>query len=156
MANDGQAAAATTTSNEPYRAYNFRIEIQDVANGHFTAVSAPPSVEVDALEYREGGEHQVVRRLIGPTRFGEVVLRYGLVKADSEGLWNWLQGAMNATVTRKNVTIVMLSVDNTVPVVRWHLNDAWPTKWSGAPLDALGREIAIESITLVYESLIRE
>ena len=37
--------------------------------------------------------------------------------------------------------------------LRWDLINAWPSEWRGAPLDALGREVAIESLTLVFETL---
>ena len=39
--------------------------------------------------------------------------------------------------------------------VHWNLLNAWVSEWRGAPLDALGREIAIESMTLVFDSLER-
>jgi hypothetical protein len=35
------------------------------------------------------------------------------------------------------------------------LVDAWPAEWRSAGFDALSREIAIESITLVFDSLER-
>jgi phage tail-like protein len=39
--------------------------------------------------------------------------------------------------------------------MRWNLVDAWPAEWRSAGFDALSREIAIESITLVFDSLER-
>ncbi len=39
--------------------------------------------------------------------------------------------------------------------LRWNLIDAWPSEWQGASLDASGRELAIESMTLVFEGLER-
>jgi len=38
-------------------------------------------------------------------------------------------------------------------VRRWNLIGAWPCEWSGAPLDALGKELAIESLSLAYDQL---
>jgi len=63
---------------------------------------------------------------------------------------------LNGQVQRKNVSVVMLGPDGTTEALRWNLLDAWPAEWRGAHLDALGNEIAIESITLVFESLNRE
>ena len=40
-------------------------------------------------------------------------------------------------------------------VVRWNLVNAWPREWRGTPLDAMGQEIAIETLTLVFETLER-
>ena len=111
--------------------------------------------KVPAIKVREGGMNQIVHMLPGPVEYGEVTLSYGLVKADSEALWTWLMSAVTARLVRKNVSIIMLSPAGDAGVVRWDLIDAWPTSWSGAEMDALGREIAVESITLVYESVTR-
>ena len=58
-------------------------------------------------------------------------------------------------VERRNVSVLMLDTDDVAEVLRWDLINAWPAEWRGAPLDALGREVAIESMTLVFESLQR-
>ena len=49
----------------------------------------------------------------------------------------------------------MLQTDGVTEVMRWDLINAWPAEWRGAPLDALAHEVAIESVTLVFESLQR-
>ena len=40
-------------------------------------------------------------------------------------------------------------------MTQWDLVNAWPSSWQGAPLDALGNETAIESLTLVFETVRR-
>jgi phage tail-like protein len=40
-------------------------------------------------------------------------------------------------------------------VTRWNLVNAWCTQWRGAMLDAQSQEVAIESLTLVCETLDR-
>jgi phage tail-like protein len=49
----------------------------------------------------------------------------------------------------------MLDSTGQTEVMRWNLTNAWPARWRGAPLDALNREIAIETLTLVYETIER-
>jgi phage tail-like protein len=160
MADAAEGAGTETTTpaaaevTEPYRSYNFQLEIDGVARGHFTRVSGL-GFKVTPIKVREGGTNQIVHMLPGPVEYGEVTLSYGLVKADSEALWAWLTSAVTARLVRKNVSIIMLAAAGDTEVVRWNLNDAWPTGWRGAELDALGREIAVESLTLVYESLTR-
>ena len=80
-------------------------------------------------------------------------MRYGLTT--SRELWDWLQTAAQGRVERKNVSLLMLDSEGTTEVMRWNLIDAWPSEWRGASLDALSREIAIESLTLVYDTLER-
>ncbi|MBW7882846.1 MAG: phage tail protein [Caldilineaceae bacterium] len=137
---------------DPYRAYNFKLDIAGVTEGHFTQCSGL-GVKVEAIKYREAGNAQVVRHIPGPVDYAAVTLRYGLT--NSQELWQWMLSAVQGRVERKNVSIIMLDSEGTNEVMRWNLNDAWPSEWNGAPLDALSREIAIESLTLVYDTLER-
>ena len=41
-------------------------------------------------------------------------------------------------------------------MLRWNLINAWPQEWFGAPLDAMSRELAIETLVLAHEGLQRE
>jgi phage tail-like protein len=138
---------------DPYRAYCFQLVIADVPEGHFTACGGL-DVRVQPIRYREGGRGQVVRYVPGPVEHGEVTLWYGLTSSDA--LWRWFQGAMKGRVERRNVSIVNLDTDGVTPLVRWDLFQAWPSAWRGANLDALSRDVAIESVTLVYEWLDRQ
>ena len=137
---------------DPYRAYNFKLEIQGVVEGHFTECDGL-SVKVHSLAYREGGASQVTRRLPGPVEYSDVTLRYGLTA--SRELWDWFMSAVKGTVERKNVSIVMLGSDGVTEVVRWNLVNAWVSEWRGARLDAFGQDVAIETLVMVFETLDR-
>jgi len=138
--------------NDPYRAYNFKLLIQGVTEGHFTRCSNL-GIKVDSIEYREGGSSQLVHKLPGRVDYEPITLHYGLTA--SMELWNWMMTGVKGRVERKNVSIVILDADGVSEVARWDLVNAWPSRWRGALLDALGREAAIEEITLVFESLDR-
>ena len=137
---------------DPYRAYNFKLLIQDVTGGHFTECTGL-GVKVEAIEYREAGNNQVVRKIPGQVKYSDVTLRYGLTA--SRELWEWFLTGVAGQVERKNVSIVMLDPDGVTEVMRWNLINAWPSEWRGASLDAMNREVAIESLTLVFETLDR-
>ena len=147
-----EGGAAPGTQPELLRGYNFRMDINGVSEGRFTACDGL-EVQVNALRYREGGAGPVVRRLPGPVSYGDVTLRYGLTT--SRELWNWFMESVNGTPSRKNVSILMTGPDGLTEVFRWNLVDALPSEWRGAPLDALGQMVAIESVTLVFESINR-
>jgi phage tail-like protein len=147
-----QSGAAPGVFNDPYRAYEFKLVIQGVTEGHFTECSNM-AIKVDVIDYREGGTDQVVHRLPGRPYYGPITLRYGLTA--STELWNWMMSAVKGKVERKNVSIVMLDADGATEVLRWDLVNAWPSEWRGAPLDAMGHEAAIEEMTLVFETLDR-
>jgi phage tail-like protein len=154
MADGTPAAAAATpgTVTDPYRNYNFKLEIQGVTQAHFTECSNI-GVRVEAIAYRQGGIQQVVHRLPGRVEYADVTLRYGLTA--STELWQWFQTAVTGNVQRRNVSIILLGSDGFTEAMRWNLVNVWPREWRGAPLDALGQEVAIETLTLVFETLER-
>jgi phage tail-like protein len=146
------AAAQTGVWIDPYRAYNFKLEIQGVTEGHFTECSGI-GVKVDVISYREGGNSQILHRLPGPVSYADVTLRYGLT--NSAQMWEWFLSAVKGKVDRRNISIILMDNDGTTEVMRWNLENAWIAEWRGAPLDASGREVAVEMMTLVYETLNR-
>lgn len=146
--NAPQAAAAV----DPFRAYNFKLEIQGVTAGHFTEVTGF-DISVQAIPYREAGVGQVVRQIPGQVEYGAITLRYGLTT--SRELWEWFMSSVRGKVERRNVSIVMVGSDGVEEVMRYNLVNAWASRWRGAALDALGREMAIESLTLAFDTLER-
>ena len=138
---------------DPFRAYNFKLLVNNVAEGHFTEVTGL-GVVVERISYREAGESAIVRAIPGRVTYPPVTLRYGLTS--SMDLWNWLMAAVHGTVSRRNVSVVMLDSSGRTEVTRWNLINAWPQEWYGAPLDAMSRELAIETLILAYEGLERE
>lgn len=135
---------------DPYRSYNFKLLIGGNVEAHFLECSGM-GIKVNTIEYRESGLKQVVRKIPGPVEYGDVTLKYGLTSSDR--LWNWFMKGVEGEVERKNVTIQLLDNAGTTVVMNWNLIDAWPSEWRGAHLDAMGKEIAVESLTLVFETL---
>lgn len=143
------APAQTGTATDPYQGYNFKVEINGITEGAFTECSGM-GVTIQALRYAEG-RSPVVRRIPGQVEYADVTLRYGLTA--SRELWRWIKKTLEGHIERKNVSVMLLARDGATEVLRWNLNNAWISQWRGAPLDAMAQEIAIESITLVYETL---
>lgn len=158
MADDAQqqgqepAAGQGGSWVDPYRGFNFKLEIQGLMGGHFAECSGI-GVKVDVISYREGGNNQLTHRIPGAVQYSGITLRYGLTK--STDLWTWLQKVVQGTVERRNVSVVMLEADGNTEALRWNLINAWPSEWQGAPLDAMASELAIETMTLVFERLER-
>lgn len=138
---------------DPYRGYNFKIEVQGVVEGHFAECTGI-GIKVNAYSYREGGNSQVTHRVPGAVEYADVTLRYGLTA--SKELWTWFTKIVKGTVDRRNISIVVLDADGQSEGARWNLINAWPSQWSGAPLNASGNEVAIESMTFVFESIERD
>lgn len=147
-----QPQARVGAAVDPYRNYNFLLTIQDVAEARFTECLGL-GLRIQPIRYRESGAGQIVRALPGPVEYAEVTLRYGLTS--STDLWHWMLQGAQGNVQRRHVSIVMLESDGVREAIRWNLINAWPCQWSGAPLDALGREAAIEELHLAFDSLDR-
>lgn len=139
-------------ATDPYRSYNFKLEINGIAEGHFTECSGL-SAKVESIPYREAGANQIVRKIPGPVDYASVTLQYGVTS--SRELWDWLMTAVNGKVERKNVSIILLDSEGMNETMRWNLTDAWPSEWQGAGLNTTDGAVAIDSLTLVFASLER-
>ena len=146
----GAGAPQTGVMTDPYRSYNFKLDIGGDTAGHFTEVTGL-GARIEAISFREGGDHQVVHRLAGRVDYMDVTLKYGLTA--SRTLWDWFQSGIRGMVSRKNVSIILMDAAGDREVNRWNLNGAWVKEWRAASLDALGHDVAIETMTLVYETL---
>ena len=139
-------------ASDPYRSYNFKLRLGNFVDAHFTECSGL-SVKTEVISYREAGENQALRHIPGPVEYAPVTLRYGLT--DSRELWDWMTKVAEGNIERRNVTITLMDSLGKDEVMEWTLTDAWPSEWQGAALNALDIRIAIESLTLVFDSLER-
>ncbi len=139
----------TAKRKDPYKNYNFLVEIDGITQAGFSHVVIAES-SVDVIEYREGGDPSHVRKLPGRVRYSNVVLKWG--STDSQELYNWWKAVRDGNVSRRNLTIVLLDrVRN--PVKRWNVREAWPTKYIVAPLDAKGNDVLIEELEVANEGV---
>ncbi len=68
---------ATADRRDPFRSFNFQLEIDGVPLGAFAEVSGL-TAEGDAVDYREGTDRQNnVRKLVGLRKFGNITLKRG-------------------------------------------------------------------------------
>jgi phage tail-like protein len=135
---------------DPYRAYNFKLEVGGVIQAHFTEC-VDMDIYVHAIKWREGGDHQVVHSIPGPVEYGPITLRYGLTA--STEMWDWFMTAVRGQAERKHVSILLLDSDGSTEVMRWNLVEAWPSHWRGPMINARSRELAIISLSLEFDTL---
>lgn len=148
----GDAGAQPGAQSELFRAYNFKLEIDGVTEGHFTQCSGVRA-EVKVIPYREGGGGTVVRKLAGPLNLSTLTLSYGM--STSSELWDWFLASMSGQPQRKNVSVLMLGQDGLTEVFRYNLLEAWPCDWECSAFDALSHQVAIARMVLTFESLTR-
>jgi phage tail-like protein len=136
---------------DPYQSNNFVIEIEGLLVGGFSDCSGL-QVEVEALEYREGGQNDFLHRFAGATRHPPLVLKHGISPMD--GLWGWHQDVVSGVITRRNGTIYLLNQAQ-IPVTWWNFRDGLPLKWNGPDLKADAASVAFESVEIVHRGLVR-
>jgi phage tail-like protein len=138
------------TRNDPFKNFNFRVEIDGVASAAFRSVSGL-AAEAEVIEYREGADRlSSSRKLPGRVKYPNVTLRRGLTT--SPDLWNWWKTVRDGTLQRRTVVITLLD-DSHQEILRWSLREAWIVKYEVPELDAEANEVAIETIELAHEGL---
>jgi len=136
---------------DPYRNFNFLVEIDGVTQAGFSECSGF-SANNDPIEYREGGMATAVRKLPGLTKFSNIVLKWGLT--DSREIYDWFLAVTKGIIQRKNGSIVLLDLDGTEKV-RWNFFNGWPTKFDHPDFNAKGTDVAVETLEIAVERLER-
>jgi phage tail-like protein len=134
---------------DPYRVYNFRVEIDGITRAGFRECSGLDTSQ-DAIDYREGTDPLTTRKLPGLVKFSQISLKWGIT--DDTELWAWRQTAADGKVQRKNGSIILVD-DAGQEKMRWNFREGWPTKWTGPTFNATGNEVAIETLEIVHEGI---
>jgi phage tail-like protein len=137
---------------DPYASQNFLLEIQGITKAGFSECTGL-NAETNVIEYREGGDDIVTRKLPGLSKFGNVTLKTGLTTDNS--LFTWHKDVMDGNITRQNVSITVLD-EGRNEQVRYNLLNAWPSKYTAPDLKANANEIAIEAIEIAHEGMVRQ
>jgi phage tail-like protein len=153
----------------PFGAYFFTVEF-DSDKGisyPFRSVSGLKS-ESAVVELEEGGFNTTTRKLIGRTKFPNLVLKRGFCSAASE-LYKMRQDFLNdlpkaakgasednhsmpRNPGRFSGVITQKGPDGSC--AKWRFMGGWICKWEGPELDASKNEISIESIEIAHEGLV--
>lgn len=140
----------TGVRKDPYRSFNFEVQIDNIATSAFSECSGL-TADGDGVDYREGTDIPLsVRKLPGLRKYTPIVLKRGYTTDLSH--WGWYTNIMNGVSDRRNVTITLRDEKRSA-VMRWHAENAWINKIEGPSLKAAGNEVAIESMEIVHEGL---
>ncbi|MDR7550344.1 MAG: phage tail protein [Armatimonadota bacterium] len=134
---------------DPYRNFNFLVEIDGIAQTGFREVILPEAT-ADVIEYREGHEPSAVRKLKGRVRLGNLILRWGAT--GSRDLYDWWRRVQDGAADRRTISVILLDDDRT-PVKRWNFRAAWPVRYEISALDAAGHEVLIETLEVAHEGM---
>ncbi|PYJ68123.1 MAG: phage tail protein [Verrucomicrobia bacterium] len=142
--------ATTGNRKDPYRGFNFRVEINNITVGAFSDVSGLSS-DGDIVEFCDAARHLHIRKLTGLRKFSNITLKRGYT--ENRELWNWRNNTVNSILDRRNGTIVLMDEERN-DVLHWEFEGGWPHKIDGPTFNTKGNDVAIENVELVVESLI--
>jgi phage tail-like protein len=139
---------------DPYRGTRFLLEIDGITRAGFSECTIPDSTQ-DPIEYREGNEGLLVRKIPGMIKYGNLTLKYGTTD-DTMELYEWRKQVEECKMkdARRNVAVVLID-DEGSPKARWEFSMAWPTKYDAPDLNASGNDIAIETLEIACERMVR-
>lgn len=134
---------------DPFKAYNFFVEVEGILVGGFTSVSGLES-KMEVHTVREGGVNDKTYKLGGPVSYTDITLESGITALDP--VWLWYQSTLQGKIKRKNGSIYLLN-DQGIPYVWYDFYNAWPIEWQGPSLDASQVLIATQRFVLAHEGI---
>lgn len=119
-----------------------------VQDSRFSEVSGL-TADVGTEELQEGGVNAYVHRLPTGTKYGNLVLKRGML-AGSE-VRKWCRRAIEDFQFEPwDVTVTLLNAEH-VPLAQWTFMQTWPVKWSISDLNAQDNSLVVESLELAYQ-----
>jgi phage tail-like protein len=134
---------------EVHPARRFYVEIEGVPQAVFTEVGGL-QVEMQVMDYQEGGNNGFVHRLPGPVKVGNITLKRGLTTSNE--FFKWCMEVASNKVHRRHVSVLMYDTKGQ-EVVRWNFQNAYPVKWVGPQFTATSQATAVETLELAHDGL---
>lgn len=142
---------------QPFTAFNFLVVITvgeeaPLCECGFSAVDGL-ELSVDSTTIREGGDNGRQIHLGGSVNTGTLSLKRGMTQ--SFDLWTWFERVQDDRERhlRATIRVVMLAADRTTPQASFVLDRCLPTKLRVPGLDAATGQLAIEELTVAYETM---
>jgi phage tail-like protein len=114
---------------------------------------------MDVHELVEGGRNDGIVRMVGRGKYGNIVLKRGMLYPKSgavvSDVWGWMQGVLAGVrpVARYDGVIDVLDPAGAAVIATWTFTRGLPTKVAGPQLNAKTGEVAIEELTIAHEGL---
>jgi phage tail-like protein len=142
---------ATGNRFDPYRAFNFRLELGSETVAGFRECSGL-SFTTDSVEYREGTDvPNHVRKLPAICKKANIALKRGMT--NNHDLFTWYKTVLDGAVERRDGAIVLQDEQHNA-VMRWNFENGWICKWEGPMMNATSNDVALESIEICVEDVL--
>lgn len=141
---------AETTSTGAFLKSAAMSLLGDVIFGGFSECSGLDMAQSDE-KLHEGGRNDTELRFPTRTTWTNLTLKRGMSRISQSG-WDWLYGFGDGKTKRMD-GLVMLLDDRHLPHNVWTFKRAFPVKFTGPSMNALGKEVAVEKLELAHEGL---
>ncbi|TWF31848.1 phage tail-like protein [Chitinophaga polysaccharea] len=131
--------------------FYFRVMVPGISGaneGNFQEVSGI-SATITPLEVKEGGENRFTHRLPQPPKYGNLILKRGMVTGSS--LIKWAQQGINLFTFKPVAVVVSLMTANRGLVASWQFVNAYPVALKVSDFKAQENVIALETLELCYD-----
>ncbi len=151
----------STERQDPLTTFCFRVTLETVPGlvnkqAFFKSVTGLQS-EAEVVDYGEGGMNGTTHRLVGRSKWPNLVLKRGFCKGTSgQALMKWRFAWLDdaAGTPLKRISGVIEQLDSKLNAVcTWKFTGGWPCKWVGPEFDASKQELAIETLEIAHEGL---
>jgi phage tail-like protein len=143
--------AETGSRNDPYFAFRFEVQFDDIAVGGFSECSGL-QLETEVFDYDEGGLNTHVRKFVTRTKQTNLTLKRGIV---DRVMWDWYYDLTRGDIRFRNGSVVVRDPSGDNVVMEWQFRDAFPSKWLGPELNATQNSVAIETLEICHQGLER-
>lgn len=137
---------------DPVPSFRFTVSFEDLPPGGFSDCTGLQS-ETEVQEYAEGGLNTHTWRLPGRSKQSNVTLKRGIV---NKVLWDWYRAISTGEFKARNCSILVHDPSGSDDVIEFQLVDAFPVKWVGPELSASGNNLAIETLEVAHQGLMRK
>lgn len=156
-------SAALTT---PVRGYKFTVTFSGSTGGNeqtaflgmvsFKSVEGFASVDIEALEYREGAFPSLAKRKVpGLISYSDITLTKGVYQGNLD-MYHFIHNFINGSAAHPiNLTTITAYNNSGTPAATWQVVNAWPIHYESTGFNADSSEILIETLTLTHEGCYR-
>jgi phage tail-like protein len=132
---------------QPFGVHSFVLRIPEIDTVGFFMSCTGLKLSVDVLEYREGGNNDVIHRLPTGLRYPNLVLSRGLTQEDV--LLKWFAATLNEPQLKEiTLTLKTAEAERT-----WTFTDAFPIDWTGPTIDSNGAGMCMETLEIAHGGL---
>lgn len=136
---------------DPVPAFRFTVSFDDLPPVGFSDCTGLSS-EVEVQEYAEGGLNTHTWKFAGRSKQANVTFKRGIV---SKVLWDWYRAIASGEFRARNCTIYVHDASGSEDVLEFQLTDAFPVKWQGPDLVAGQNNLAIETMEVAHQGMMR-